>query len=120
MIHLIKKCPMDPDDFGLWQPASPDPGKGSIQVSRIGTSTNFADKGDVLAFRKHQSELFVSSGENVVNAVNSCVDDLDILHFVSGYRLKRSPQQKFVAAHDGEFGLAGIQNNRHSAESPQI
>ena len=80
VVELIKQYSVYSHRIALGNTTFPYANKCLVKFFIRPASQYFFNKGDILAFRKNESELFIGCSKDVIDRVVGTIDNLDIFH----------------------------------------
>lgn len=84
VVGFVEQSAMYAHRVALWDSAPPNACKGFLKFLLLSTCLYFANKGDVLTIGKYERKLFVCCRKDVVDGIQSAINDLDVFIRVLG------------------------------------
>jgi hypothetical protein len=84
VVEFVEKSAIYAHRVALWDSALPNTFKGFIKFLVVSTRLYFANKGDVLTIGKYEHKVLVCCRKDVVDRIQSAINDLDVFHTCIG------------------------------------
>jgi hypothetical protein len=80
VVEFVEQSAMYAHRVALWDSAPPNAYKGFVKFLLVSTRLHFANKGDVLTIGKYERKVLVCCRKDVVDRIQSAINDLDVFH----------------------------------------